>query len=270
MEIWKSVVGFEGLYEVSNNGRVRSIQFHGKPRIKLMSLSNRKYGYKQVKLRDWSRNRVIQAQVHRLVAEAFIPNPYNKPQVDHIDTIPWNNKVENLRWSTSLENQRNPITLNRLSSNMIEMNKKSIGPRVSASKKRKAVLYNGIRYKSIVEAAEKTGNVPSSVKRWCDNNEKKVGDMKKKKNPLKRVEELIPNLPWKDAQLAKKYLENRDFQSVLEIVESDLYKAERAKLGRLEEVPDDYVSSLTELRGELLIYMSYLDVPDNSDDYDYY
>ena len=89
-------------------------------------------------------------------------------------------------------------------------------------------------------------------------------------NPLKRVEELIPNLPGKDAQLAKKYLESRDFQSVLEIVESDLYKAEKARLGRLEEVPDDYVSSLTELRGELLTYMSYLDVPDNSDDYDYY
>lgn len=172
MEIWKPVVRFEGLYEVSNKGRVRSIQFHGKPRIKLMSLCDRKYGYKHVKLRDWSRGIVVQAQVHRLVVEAFIPNPENKPQADHIDTIPWNNNVENLKWSTPLENQRNPITLSRLSSNMTEMNKKSIGPRVSASKKRKAVIYDGIRYISIIEAAEKTGNVPSSVKKWCDNNEK--------------------------------------------------------------------------------------------------
>lgn len=90
------------------------------------------------------------------------------------------------------------------------------------------------------------------------------------KSPLKRVEELIPTLPGKDAQLAKKYLESRDFQSVLDIVESDIYKAEKARYGKLEEVPDDYMSSLTELRGELLTYMSYLDVPDNSDDYDYY
>lgn len=171
-EIWKPVVGFEGLYEVSSKGRVRSIQFHGKPRIKVLSQSNRKYGYKQVKLRDWYRNKVIQAQVHRLVAEAFIPNPDNKPQVDHIDTIPWNNSVKNLRWSTPLENQRNPITLGRLSANMVEMNKKSIGPRVSALKKRKAVIYNGVTYTSISEASKETGVCQSSVKRWCDNNEK--------------------------------------------------------------------------------------------------
>lgn len=89
-------------------------------------------------------------------------------------------------------------------------------------------------------------------------------------NPLNRVKELVPTLPEKDANLVKKYLEKRDFQSVLEIVESDLYKAEKAKYGRLEAVSDDYIASLTEMRGELVTYMSYLEVPDNSDDYDYY
>ena len=171
-EIWKPVVGFEGLYEVSSKGRVRSIQFHGKSRIKLMSLCNRKYGYKHVKLRDWNKGIVVQAQVHRLVAKAFIPNPDNKPQVDHIDTIPWNNNVENLRWVTPLENQRNPMTLNRLSANMTEMNKKSIGPRISALKKRKAVIHNELHYTSITEASKETGICQSSIKRWCDNNEK--------------------------------------------------------------------------------------------------
>ncbi len=69
----------------------------------------------------------------------------------------------------------------------------------------------------------------------------------------------------------RKYLEKRDFQSVLEIVESDIYKAEKARYGRLEDVPDDYMAALTEMRGELMTYMSYLEVPDNSDDYeDYY
>lgn len=57
---------------------------------------------------------------------------------------------------------------------------------------------------------------------------------------------------------------------MLEIVESDLYKAEKARLSRLETIPDDYVVALTEMRGELLTYMSYLEVPDNSDDYDNY
>lgn len=71
-------------------------------------------------------------------------------------------------------------------------------------------------------------------------------------------------------EIAKKYLKTRNFESILEIVESDLYKAEKDRFGRLEKIPDDYISSLTELRGELLTYMSYLEVPDNSDEYDYY
>lgn len=84
------------------------------------------------------------------------------------------------------------------------------------------------------------------------------------------MEELVPILPEKDVKIVKKYLEKRDFQSVLEIVESDIYKANKAKSDKLEETPDDYISALTELKGELLTYMSYLDIPDNSDDYDYY
>lgn len=69
----------------------------------------------------------------------------------------------------------------------------------------------------------------------------------------------------------RKYLEKRDFQSVLEIAESDIYKAEKARYGRLEDVTDDYIAVLTEMRSELVIYMSYMEVPDNSDDYeDYY
>lgn len=90
------------------------------------------------------------------------------------------------------------------------------------------------------------------------------------KSPLKRIKKLVPILPEKDAKLVEKYLEKRDFQSVLEIVESDIYKAEKTRYGKLEEVPDDYITSLTELKGELLTYMSYLEIPDNSDDYNYY
>lgn len=87
---------------------------------------------------------------------------------------------------------------------------------------------------------------------------------------MKRIKELTPILPEKDAKLVNRYLEKRDFQSILEILESDLYKAEKAKYDRLEEVPDDYIAALTEMRGELQTYMSYLEVPDNSDDYDNY
>lgn len=88
------------------------------------------------------------------------------------------------------------------------------------------------------------------------------------KNPLNRIKELVPVLPSKDAEIVRKYLDKRDFQSVLEIVESDLYKADKS-MNKLDDMPDDYTTALTELRGELLTYMSYLDIPDNSDEYDY-
>lgn len=87
------------------------------------------------------------------------------------------------------------------------------------------------------------------------------------KNPLKRVGELIPVLPEKDAKLCANYLSQRNFEAILEIVESDIYKARKKKS---DELPDDYISSLIELKGELVTYMSYLDVPGNSDDYDDY
>lgn len=90
------------------------------------------------------------------------------------------------------------------------------------------------------------------------------------KSPLKRIEELVQALPDKDEKLVRKYLEKRDFQSVLEIVESDLYKADITKQGDPGIVPYDYIAALTEMRGELLTYMSYLEVPDNSEYNNYY
>ena len=132
-------------------------------------------GYKFVKLRDWKNKVEGNYPVHRLVASAFIENPENKEQVDHIDTNPSNNNLSNLRWVTILENQRNPITNNRLKSNMIAMNKQGIGPKTSAEKKRIAILYTdaeGIThsYNSICEASRCTGECASSISSWCSKN----------------------------------------------------------------------------------------------------
>jgi len=104
-EIWKPVVGYEGLYEVSNFGAVRNVR--RKHNIKLRINSG---GYYHVYL---NRDGIMKTvSVHRLVAMAFIPNPENKPCVDHINTNKQDNSVTNLRWVTHKENMNNPNTIN--------------------------------------------------------------------------------------------------------------------------------------------------------------
>ena len=79
-EIWKDILGYEGLYQVSNFGRVKSTKF-GKERI--LKLTKDKDGYLIVNL--YKNNKSKTLKVHRLVAEVFLPNPYNLPQVNHKD-----------------------------------------------------------------------------------------------------------------------------------------------------------------------------------------
>ena len=109
-EEWRPVVGYEGLYEVSNLGRVRNSRT-------LYVLNGSKRGsYLQVCLRRTDENGVsvkTGLNVHRLVALAFIQNPDCKPVVDHIDGNALNNVVSNLRWVTQRENVLNPITAAR-------------------------------------------------------------------------------------------------------------------------------------------------------------
>lgn len=101
-EEWKSLAEFPN-YEVSNFGRVRNIKTHKEIKGSLNQ------GYIKVKFQN---NEVIKVfSIHRLVALLFIPNPLNLPEVDHINTVRSDNRVENLRWVTKKENANNPISI---------------------------------------------------------------------------------------------------------------------------------------------------------------
>lgn len=101
MTIWKDVPEFEGIYQVSNDGKVKN--YSTGSCLKFSYSSN---GYCRVKLYkkvDGKRyNKMFMA--HRLVASAFLDNPMNKPQVNHLDGDKHNNRVENLEWCTQSEN----------------------------------------------------------------------------------------------------------------------------------------------------------------------
>ena len=114
-EIWKDVVGYEGIYQCSNIGRIKSLDhkvYHSnyKYRIqkgRIISVSKSKKGYLQVSL---SKNgKRFHTGVHRIMAISFIDNPENKPQVNHIDGNKENNLLSNLEWVTNSENQIHAI-----------------------------------------------------------------------------------------------------------------------------------------------------------------
>lgn len=109
-EIWKDVVGLEGYYMVSNVGRVKSCERtficgrggERKTTEHIIKTVLKKNGY--VHCTVSVEGKIYYMSVHRMVAEAFIPNPENKTQVNHINTNKSDNRVDNLEWSTSKEN----------------------------------------------------------------------------------------------------------------------------------------------------------------------
>ena len=115
MEIWRDIEGYEGIYQISNLGRIKSL-----PKLcgcssrqeKILKSLKHRDGYLQVVLCKNKKRKNF--KVHRLVAQAFILNPNNKPYINHIDCNRQNNCVDNLEWCTQKENMQYASQLGRM------------------------------------------------------------------------------------------------------------------------------------------------------------
>lgn len=170
--VWKPVVGYEGLYEVSNCGKVRSVEHYTNGHhLMAKELTPKKSGrYFYVKLYKNAKPRTI--RLHRIVAEAFVPNPMRKPQVNHIDGNKENNSASNLEWCTQAENNRHAID-NGLQNPriMIEATKKRVRQFSMDGKLIK-------EWDSLTDAASKLGLQVSNISHCCKGRIRSTGGFK--------------------------------------------------------------------------------------------
>jgi hypothetical protein len=158
MENWKDILGYEMLYEVSSNGNIRN-----KKTSKI--LSNKSNSYVTVSL---FKNKICKRfTAHRIVAEAFIKNPLNKKEVNHINGIKNDNRIENLEWCTSSENINHSWRIG--TSKMTDKKRKIAREKGKMNKENMFITIpvldklNGIVYKSRKELAKEMNITVSAV-----------------------------------------------------------------------------------------------------------
>lgn len=170
-EIWKDIVGYEGLYQVSNLGRVKSLERKVKNKNgyrtvsdKILKQAKKTEGYLFVNLWKEGKQKIMKS--HRLVAEAFLPNPENLPQVNHKDENPSNNNVSNLEFCTAkynvnfgTRNKRAGISISKALTGVYNNIKKS---------KPVMCIETGIIYPSSMEVQRQFGFANGSISQCCN------------------------------------------------------------------------------------------------------
>ena len=171
-EIWKDVVGYEGYYQVSNLGRVKSVdrivimknqfcEFEKMRKSKLLKTAKLKSGYMQVGL---CKNGIMtNKRIHRLVCESFIENKNNYPIINHKDENKANNNVDNLEWCTHSYNRNYGTTPGKMRNININDPKKS--KKVAQIKNGKIIAI----FPSAAEVQRTLGYMLSNIKSCCNN-----------------------------------------------------------------------------------------------------
>ena len=180
--MWKPIKGFEQSYHINEKGQVFSFKSN-----KILKNKIGTHGYYIVYLTSLN-GKTVAKQIHRLIAEAFIPNPMNKPCIDHINAIRTDNSISNLRWCTYKENNNNPIFKDRCSKRQMgkKLSKESIRKRyetwvrngshinrpLNNAKSKVVIQYdknmNEIRrFPSVMEVFRQFGYHPSNIGNCC-------------------------------------------------------------------------------------------------------
>lgn len=152
-EEWRPVVGYEGYYEVSNLGNVRGVCRQGcAGKVLKPSLTTTGYPFVVLSVGCETKSK----RVHRIVAEAFIPNPDNMPEVNHINGDKADYSIGNLEWCSHIDNMRHAVRSGLWNPSKAQQ--------LSVKSKRKSVVRNdGERFESLREAADKSGTTAGNV-----------------------------------------------------------------------------------------------------------
>ena len=169
MEEWKDIAGYEGKYQVSNWGRIKSLNYKRSGKERILKLYNDKYGYKVINLHKNGKPKLY--KIHRLVAITFIPNPNNYPVVNHKDENKANNYVDNLEWCTQKYNINYGTAQERISKSL---KGKRTGSENPTARKIKCITTGEI-FECILDAERKYNIEHSSIIKCCRGKQKSAG-----------------------------------------------------------------------------------------------